>query len=73
MKTLKIDLVPAQKANTVYTIELDKAELVVIKAALAGYAEERTKLFKDLFMSVPDDWCIALAKELGSSLPYTGE
>ena len=75
MKTLKIDLIPERKAKTVYTMEMDKAEIIVIKAALNGYIINRTKLFKLFSPAIPikGDACIELANELMSSLPDTGE
>jgi hypothetical protein len=78
MKTLKIDLIPEQKANTVYTIELDKAEIAVIRVALGRYHEDRVKFFLQGYLDCHDipvkvDAWIQLAKELESSLPDIGE
>lgn len=75
MKTLKIDLIPERKAKTVYTMEMDKAEVVVIKAALKDYIINRTKFFNRFnpaILTKGDVW-IELANELWSSLPATGE
>ena len=75
MKTLKIDLIPERKANTVYTMAMDEAEVLLIKAALAGYVINRRKLFNQIMPEIlmKGDACIELANELISSLPDTGE
>jgi len=75
MKTLKIDMIPAREAKTIYTVELEKAEIVVIKTALKMYWEDRIG-FMEAFGSnidlTADAW-IKLAKEIESNLPHTGE
>ena len=75
MKTVKIDLIPERKAKTVYTMEMDKAEVVVIKTALAGYVTNRQCWLNRLSppISPKGDAYIELANELISSLPNTGE
>jgi hypothetical protein len=75
MRTVKIDLIPERKAKTVYTMEMDEVEVIVIKAALKDYIINRTKFFNRLSPPIPTkgDAYIELANELWSSLPATGE
>lgn len=69
MKTVKIDLIPERKAKTVYTMEMDKAEVILIRAVLYGYIANYSGPYRaDNFIELANELMSSL-----SSLPATGE
>lgn len=73
MNILETKEIPARRAKTIYTLDMDKAEIIIIKTALKLYYENRIKFFDCHDIPVKVDAWIQLAKELESSLPDTGE
>lgn len=75
MNILETKEIPARKAKTIYTLDMEKAEIIIIKTALNLYYKDRTRFFDNINppMSTKGDAWIELAKELERTLPDTGE